>query len=97
MTDSITSRFLEAAILDQNVAGAFAGKRYAFVAIPGDAWHLGVAVAGEQGYSPVEGKTFKTEDEAKQWADGLNEHIGLNEWAAFEIVCSTMRGRRVGG
>ena len=77
----ITNRHLEAAILDQKVAGAFAGKTYAFV-----------AVKDETGYNPISGKTFHTHDEAKQWADGLNEHIGLSKAEALNIVGSTMFG-----
>ena len=95
MTD-ITDTHLEAAILDQKVAGAFEGQRYAFVAVVGkDGWQLGVAVQEEQGYNPIDGKTFKDQAEAKQWADGLNRHIGLSEDDYFEIVTSTMRGPRV--
>jgi predicted molibdopterin-dependent oxidoreductase YjgC len=94
MTD-ITTTHLEAAFIDQNVAGAFPGKRYAFVAVvaPGG-WQLGVAVANEQGYNPISGKTFKAHYEAKEWADGLNKHIGLDVEDALEIIGSTMGGAR---
>jgi hypothetical protein len=90
MTD-ITNRNLEAAILDQTVAGAFHGKVYAFVATVSRAGYcLGVAVKDEQGYCPIEGKTFTTYDEAHRWAYELNEHIGLSKDAAFDIIGSTM-------
>ena len=86
----ITNTHLEAAIIDQKVAGEFAGKTYAFVAIASKGYKLGVAVKGERGYSPIEGKTFASYSEAKDWADGLNEHIGLSKDAALDIVSSTM-------
>jgi hypothetical protein len=94
MTD-ITNSHLEAAIIDQKVAGAFAGKRYAFAAvIQKDGWQLGVAVENEPGYSPVDGKTFTLQAEAKQWAEGLNKHIGLSDEDALSIIITTMRGPR---
>jgi hypothetical protein len=49
-----------------------------------------VAVKDEQGYCPIEGKTFTTYDEAHRWAYELNEHIGLSKDAAFDIIGSTM-------
>jgi len=92
----ITNRILEAAIIDQKAAGAFAGLRYAFVAVidPEGFWALGVAVQNEQGYSPIHGKRFDSHVEAKAWATGLNEHIGLSDDAAIQIVCSTMGKRK---
>ena len=50
MTD-ITHQYLEAAIIDQNVAGAFPDKAYAFVAVVNGGYSLGVAVANEKGYN----------------------------------------------
>jgi hypothetical protein len=94
MTD-ITSTHLEAAIIDQNVAGAFYDKRYAFVAVYNEGWQLGVAIANESGYNPIGGKTFKDRAEANEWADGLNAHIGLTDLAALHIIGSTMGGNRV--
>ena len=92
-TQDITSRYLEAAILDQKVAGMFDGKRYAFVTVIGDdGWQLGVAVEDEPGYSPITGKTFADRAEAQEWASGLNQHIGLHPAVAQNIVISTMRG-----
>jgi hypothetical protein len=92
----ITNRNFEAAIIDQHVAGAFAGQRYAFTPVLDRLgfWALGVAVQDESGYSPIVGKTFGSHPEAKAWADGLNEHIGLSQDEAIEIVCSSMRGKR---
>jgi hypothetical protein len=92
----LTQTHLEAAIIDQSAAGAFPGKLYAFVAvIGGGGWQLGVAVANEPGYNPIPGKTFKTQAEAKEWADGLNKHIGRDADTVMAIVCSSMGGRRV--
>jgi hypothetical protein len=93
MTD-ITNTHLEAALIDQYVAGAFQGKAYAFVPVVAKGgWELGVAVRDERGYSPLRGKSFADQDEARQWADSLNAHIGLTDEQAIEIVCSSMRGR----
>jgi hypothetical protein len=94
MTD-ITTRYLEAAFIDQKVAGEFQGKAYAFVAVVHKGYGLGVAVANEQGYSPISGKSFDSYDEAKQWANELNDHIGLSRDAVLDIVSSTMFGPRV--
>jgi hypothetical protein len=92
----ITNEYLEAAIIDQKVAGEFQGKVYAFVAVvEKSGWKLGVAVANEQGYNPVEGKIFKNQGEAKQWAEGLNKHIKVSEEDYLDIVSSTMRGPKV--
>jgi hypothetical protein len=95
MTD-ITSLNLNAAILDQKVAGAFAGKTYAFVpVVEKNGWALGVAVLNEPGYSPIGGLSWARREDAKHWADGMNEHIGLSPDQALDIVCSTMGKRRV--
>jgi hypothetical protein len=92
---NITSLSLEAAILDQKVAGAFHGKTYCFVAIWGNGGHhLGVAVANEQGYNPIVGKTFADRKEADEWARQLNAHIGRSDEEATRIVISTMGGKR---
>ena len=93
MTD-ITNQYLEAAFIDQNVAGAFHGKSYAFVAIVNGGYSLGVAVANEQGYNAITGKTFSTYEEAKRWASELNKHIGLSVDEALDIISSTMFGPR---
>lgn len=95
MTD-ITSTHLEAAIIDQTVAGSFGDKPYAYTAVLFDGgWQLGIAVANEQGYNPVGGKTFDTQSEADKWAKGLNEHIGLSAERVASIIISTMGGRPV--
>jgi hypothetical protein len=95
MTD-ITNTYLEAAFIDQNVAGAFHDKVYAFVAVvAAKDYQLGVAVANEPGYNPIAGKKFDRYDEAKQWANELNDHIGLSRDAALDIIGSTMGGSRV--
>jgi hypothetical protein len=91
MTD-ITNRNLEAAIIDQVVAGQFRGKRYAFMATQRDdgPWTLSVAVENERGYNPIDGKSFTTRKEAREWADGLNDHLGLTSTEITAIVMSTM-------
>lgn len=89
-----TSTNIEAALLDQLVAGEFRGKTYAFVALAeGGGYILGVAVANEQGYNPVGGKVFDDFNTAKVWAKGLNDHIGLSVENAAGIVISTMGGK----
>lgn len=93
MTD-ITTLNLDAAILDQKVAGEFQGKRYCFIATQhGDQYILGVAVQGERGYNPIRGKAFGTQAKAAEWANGLNEHLGLTAEQATDIVISTMHRR----
>ena len=88
----ITNEHLDAAILDQKVAGAFAGKRYAYIAIAKGGWTLGVAVANERGYNPIDGKTFTSQHDAREWAERLNAHIGIDDETASMIVLSTMGG-----
>lgn len=92
----ITNTHLEAALLDQKVASLFAGQLYCFVAVVGvDGWQLGVAVANERGYAPIDGLTFVDRDEASTWSEGLNTHIGRTDDDVCAIICSTMGGRRV--
>lgn len=94
MTDDITTTHLEAALIDQKVAGAFQGKAYAFIAVYYDSgWKLGIAVANERGYNIVNGKRFATEAEAREWARSLNRHICLSPDQEAAIVVSTMGGR----
>ncbi len=93
---NITQQNLEAAFIDQTAAGAFRGKAYAFipvVAVDGPGFELGIAVANEPGYSPIKGKSFPDWDTASEWADGLNQHLGLTADQTWAIVCSTMGGR----
>lgn len=91
----ITNTHLEAAFIDQNVAGWFPNQRYAFIAVhkEGGGWQLGVAVEDEPGYNPIAGKTFTTHREADEWATALNEHIGLSADEALLIIVTTMRER----
>jgi len=100
MTD-ITNTNIVAAILDQKVAGFYAGKRYAYVSVIDGVegvhgWGIGVAVEDRQGYTPIEapGMPFKTEKAAKAFADGMNEHLRLSPRDVVEIVISTMRSER---
>lgn len=89
----ITSTNLELAILDQKVAGQFSGRLYAYQPVLADhGWKLGIAVQDERGYNPIDGLSYKTESEAKEVANGMNEHIGLNRDQALHIIISTMRG-----
>lgn len=92
---NITQTHLEAAIIDQEVAGIFGriSKRWCYVAVMrGDGeWGLGVAVEDEQGYHPIDGKTFPTRAEASEWANGLNDHVGLSETESTAIIVSSMR------
>ena len=90
----ITHGNLQAALLDQKIAGLFQGKTYAYTAVvAAGGWQLGIAVANEKGYHSIS-KTFTEEKEAREWADGLNEHIGLDRDTAIRIVISTMGGQR---
>lgn len=87
-----TNTNLEAALIDQNAAGAFHGLAYAFVAVLHEReWRLGVAVANERGWLPVGKKSFGGDmQEAKRWAHGLNEHIGMRGEQLHSLVGSTM-------
>lgn len=93
----ITNQYLEAAVMDQVVAGLFNDRLYCFVAVLDQSgWALGVAVANERGYHPVAGKTFGDDKaNADRWAKGLNQHIGHTDEEAARIVISTMGGRPV--
>lgn len=98
-----TNHNLNAAILDQVVAGSFPpGTAYAFVAILRDdlprQWGLGIAVANESGYNPVsaEATEFSWDyyKDADEFAKGMNRHIGIDWKQEAEIIASTMGGRR---
>ena len=69
-----TQRSLEAAILDQKVAGTYGDQPYAYVAVytEGTKWGLGIAVENEQGYNPIGGMEFDTHEQAGRFADGMN-------------------------
>lgn len=96
MTD-ITTTNLDLALIDQMVAGTFAGQRYAYHHVMDDAgrYILGIAVANERGYSPVTGWSTCNLDVALATAKGMNDHIGVSEHDALNIVISTMGGREV--
>jgi len=92
-----TQNWLDAALLDPQVAGKFKGQRYAFVAVmkrDGKPWGVGIAVKDEAGYNPVEGTTFEWDsmDDASAFCEGMNHHINLSRIDAACIVASTMRG-----
>lgn len=95
MARDITATNLRLALLDQKVAGAFTGKAYAYVSVYGDeGWTLGIAVANEEGYSPIKGFPLKDHQEAKTTAQGMNDHLGLVSHRIADIIASTMRGYR---
>lgn len=89
-----THNSLEAAILDQKVAGWMAGQDYAYAPIAMDqGFGVSIAIANQDGTTPVYGfRTFKHYDEAATFCDGMNKHIGLPMDHAVAIVCSTMGG-----
>jgi hypothetical protein len=91
-----TSKSLEAALLDQKVAGMMGDQSYAYVPVVGGSktWMIGIAVEGQDGYNPIDGGLFEFDydAEATAFANGMNKHIGLTPRRAAEIVTSTMRG-----
>jgi hypothetical protein len=103
MSKDPTHGSLAAALLDQKVAGLFHDKQYAYVPViggkgSGKAWGVGIAVEGEHGYCPIEDKTdadqlfaFASREEANDFCNGMNEHIGLSRIRAIEITVSSMR------
>ena len=93
-----TNHSLEAAFLDQKVADLFRYQQYAYVPVMnehGKPWAIGIAVENENGYTPLVAETFRyaTRDEAAEFCDGMNHHIGLTDHRACEIICSSMRSR----
>ena len=52
---------------------------------------LGRADYGVGGYTPMRYRIFQTYDEARNFADEVNESEGLTKKDAFEIVSNTMR------
>jgi hypothetical protein len=88
---------LAAALLDQKVAGQFACKDYAYIAVlkADGTWGPGIAVANEPGYTPIDSEqfTWKVEADARLFCDGMNRHIGLNEAQVIGITVSSMGGR----
>lgn len=77
---------------------AFLGKIWAFVPVVGENFgaRLGVAVANENGYSPVPEHwcNADTWQEMSDHADELNAAMGLDPMTAVNIVASTMTGPR---
>jgi len=82
------------------------GKICAFVAlaidstatikIPGSPFGLGIAVANEQGYTPVPAVWCHSDnmDEMREHAKALNHELfHLDDVTAIEIILSTMRRR----
>jgi len=88
-----TQQSLEAAILDQKVAGMMGDQPYAYVAVytEGTKFGLGIAAEDQQGYSPISGIEFESHDLAHEFADGMNRHIGLDGTRAAQIICASMR------
>lgn len=92
----ITNNNLVAALLDQKVAGAFAGKNYAYVAVLTDnanQWGVGIAVQNEPGFNLITGPDLSWQDhkDAEGYCNAMNEHLGLTLDQAAEIVISSMR------
>jgi hypothetical protein len=87
-----TTNSLDAAILDQKVAGMFHGQAYAYVAVlKKSMFGVGIAIDGEHGYYSVDGLEFKTYGEANDFCLGMNRHIGLTFTRQIEITVSSMR------
>ena len=95
-----TTMWLDAALLDQVVAGKFHGRPYAFVPIyrspdvfSRNIWGIGIAVEGEHGHYPVAHPSFTwaARDEAAAFCEGMNRHVGLSPLREVEIVASSMR------
>jgi len=89
-----THNNLDAALLDQKVAGVFQGKDYAYVPVVTErGWEAGIAVANEDGYNPIDGfRSFPDQDTARAFCNGMNKHIGLPMDHATGIIVSTMGG-----
>ena len=52
---------------------------------------IGAAEEGTKGYSPTTYGPFDTWDEAVEFADMVNEQIGLTKEEASKIIIGTMR------
>jgi hypothetical protein len=101
-TKDPTQQSIEAAILDQKVAGTMGDDPYAYVAVlnhrPGKMWAIGIAVEDQAGYVPIEADimfTFDRREEVDAFVGGMNKHIGLTPDRAARIVISSMRGKVV--
>ena len=64
--------------------------------VPGINGALGVAIANERGYHPVPlgWARYATMDAAEFHAECLNIHLGVTGERAFQIIASTMGGKR---
>lgn len=73
----------------------FAGKVYAYTAVIDKDYGsaLGIAVANEPGYCPINGYWAHSDNytEMSRHADELNAELGLSLKQAAIIVCSTLR------
>lgn len=91
----ITIENLEAALLDQKIAGKMRDKSYCYTPVfDGEHWRPGIAVEGEAGYNPIVGGSFAWDhpDPAWEFCERMNTHIGLSDLDAARITTSTMRG-----
>jgi hypothetical protein len=52
---------------------------------------IGRADFGTVGYTPCKNRVFETHQEAKEFADELNQDLGLTKLEAWLIVSDTMR------
>lgn len=87
-------------LLDKSdIEEAFKGKLWTYVAIATSTDHkIGVAVANEQGYSPVPYNMTRDcgdrYDERRAYCITLNQERDQDEVASMNIICSTMRKGR---
>lgn len=96
-----TALNLGLALLDQNVAGQFAGKEIAYTVVSnhdGPGYCLAIAERNTAGYWPVPASIYATMSDKDAWttANGMNQHIGLGEEEAILIVVSSMTAKRLG-
>lgn len=66
--------------------------RLCYVAVmKGDAWTLGIVKEGERGYYQTDYPTVPTNNEAEDWANGLNDRLGLGRKEVLVMVLQSMR------
>ena len=97
-----THTSLEAAFLDQKVAGQFHGMDYVYVPslMDNGMWCVGIAVANEDGHYPIRGSSefeFDRFDLCVIFCHGMNRHIRVPLDHVAEIIASTMGGRTYRG
>ena len=89
-----TQRSLEAAILDQKIAGKFDDKPYAYVPVISEGpkqWEIGIAVKHEQATAQSRAASNSTSTrKLMHSSDGMNMHIGLDPARAMKIIASSM-------